>query len=1351
VVLKITDMASPASQNMFVFATVNFTISEYVEVVANDDALTVLANSGPVSFNVVDNDRCPRGCEVLTTSLPTGVEQISTTGAFTFTSGETLGAQTFTYTLRSTASPSVIDTASVALFVEGALPDSASTAPGEVVSIAVLANDPCGSCAVDSATGVLVGIAHVVNNEILYTPPEWFAGATSFTYVVRASNGSTSSALVTVNVIKAANDSFTVSSGVSTTLDPLANDLCVDCRITSASGGDIVDDGFGLVVAASSATSLTYVITDASGATSSATITLTVAEPPVATNDQVNTSAGTAVTVDVLANDKQTSSATDCAIGCSAEVLSDPANGSVSLRADGTLQYTPRGAFAGVDSFTYLVLNEFGLSDSGTVTVQVNPVAFEDLFTVGTGLNDVILPVTDNDLCGDCTLTVDSSSGLNSVTVDNGNLRISSPAVPGTATILYTVTTATGGLTASTTVRITVSDASPDAVTTSASTPVTLNVIANDALNTTAVSAVSDPGMGIGTTSFDGATVTFNPASNFGGLAEFTYTTGAGTSATVSVLVAPTTVSVTTRAGVSASGISLQPASCSDCEVTVVVGSDAGDLELSEDGTFTFAPAESFTGTDDALRYEIHHVPTGLRVTGAVEVTVDAPVAALVAGLELSMSIAANTPTVGETATVTYTMTNSGTATLSAVTLVDPLVTSAFTCNPAGYPIAELAPDAVVTCTATFSITQAQIDAGGVTSVASVSATSAVTGVDDPTTVGATSTLALVGTASLEFSKTAVVDITAAAPVDQLGVGDRIDFTFTVTNSGTTTVSDIRVSDPLLGLVGMPCPDLVALAPGASQVCTGQHTITQADLDVGGVTNSATVSALAQSGIPNPQVTDTVFVALVATPSVTISATGPASATVSAVGETLPITYTVTNNGPVALQGLSVLVSGGTITCFGSGTNSIAALTVGASQTCTAVHTIVQNDLNASQFTHSATVSGATLAGAQASASASVIVPLTIEPEPEPTPVTPVAPVARINSDRVSAPMGAVVSLRPLANDEGQNLRITSITAPNVGFAQLVGDTVTFTPPLFHVGPISLSYTASDGQNSGSAQITLTMTDTGALLLPEMFLDMNRNGRRDVGEPGIPQVQMSLTQTARAQLVVESDGSLRLASMRTAAVGSSFSLFASATGGCTTDSSGLCLPPSLPAGSYMLTIAFDPEIHGMDMTSAPGGAVGMTTGIVLSGLDEVRPAFGFGFAGPGTIAAAVAPEQWVEVVWAGSDDEFGTDDDLVILVRGDSNGELLVPGLPKGRYLIRPAGSGLTSTNGVSNGDVVMLEVSGTALVRIDLESENHSGRLPTVGSEIEAVSRLAVLLVSLGTLLALVEIGSRRRRVKVL
>ena len=69
-------------------------------------------------------------------------------------------------------------------------------------------------------------------------------------------------------------------------------------------------------------------------------------------------------------------------------------------------------------------------------------------------------------------------------------------------------------------------------------------------------------------------------------------------------------------------------------------------------------------------------------------------------------------------------------------------------------------------------------------------------------------------------------------------VGDVIDYSYLVTNTGTTTESGIvSVSDNLIPDVSCP-PG--SLAPGASETCTGSYTVTQADVDAGSVTNTAT-------------------------------------------------------------------------------------------------------------------------------------------------------------------------------------------------------------------------------------------------------------------------------------------------------------------------------------------------------------------------------------------------------------------------------------------------------------------------------------------------------------------------------
>ena len=74
---------------------------------------------------------------------------------------------------------------------------------------------------------------------------------------------------------------------------------------------------------------------------------------------------------------------------------------------------------------------------------------------------------------------------------------------------------------------------------------------------------------------------------------------------------------------------------------------------------------------------------------------------------------------VGDVIVYSFEITNSGGEALSAVTLDDPLVTS-ISC-PSGHPIASLAVGAVETCTASYAITQADVDAGVRDNTATVS------------------------------------------------------------------------------------------------------------------------------------------------------------------------------------------------------------------------------------------------------------------------------------------------------------------------------------------------------------------------------------------------------------------------------------------------------------------------------------------------------------------------------------------------------------------------------------------------------------------------------------------------------
>ena len=64
-------------------------------------------------------------------------------------------------------------------------------------------------------------------------------------------------------------------------------------------------------------------------------------------------------------------------------------------------------------------------------------------------------------------------------------------------------------------------------------------------------------------------------------------------------------------------------------------------------------------------------------------------------------------------------------------------------------------------------------------------------------------------------------------------VGDEIGYTFTATNTGNQTLTDVSIADPLPGLSDLVCTpgQPTTLDPGGVLECTATYAVTQADLD----------------------------------------------------------------------------------------------------------------------------------------------------------------------------------------------------------------------------------------------------------------------------------------------------------------------------------------------------------------------------------------------------------------------------------------------------------------------------------------------------------------------------------------
>jgi uncharacterized repeat protein (TIGR01451 family) len=150
-------------------------------------------------------------------------------------------------------------------------------------------------------------------------------------------------------------------------------------------------------------------------------------------------------------------------------------------------------------------------------------------------------------------------------------------------------------------------------------------------------------------------------------------------------------------------------------------------------------------------------------------------------------------------------------------------------------PATTLAPGATTTCTATYTVTQVDVDAGHVANTATASANppsgAAVTATDSTDTL-------------LAPAPKITLDKQAGTPSGNTA-GSTILYRFVVTNTGNVTLTAIGVDDPTAGAVS--CPTTV-LAPAATTTCTATYHLTQADVDAGHVANTATVSATRPPG-----------------------------------------------------------------------------------------------------------------------------------------------------------------------------------------------------------------------------------------------------------------------------------------------------------------------------------------------------------------------------------------------------------------------------------------------------------------------------------------------------------------------
>ena len=199
----------------------------------------------------------------------------------------------------------------------------------------------------------------------------------------------------------------------------------------------------------------------------------------------------------------------------------------------------------------------------------------------------------------------------------------------------------------------------------------------------------------------------------------------------------------------------------------------------------------------------------------------------------------------GETISYSFLVTNTGSVTLTNVTVNDPLLQNAGVALDQGPQT--LAPGGSFTFTATYTPTQAEIDAGSVRNTATPTGTPP----SGPPVEGPPDTVIVPPdqASGMTIDKTGTLnDLDGDGLLD---LGETISYSFLVTNTGSLTLTNVTVNDPLLQNAGVALDQgPQTLAPGGSFTFTATYTPTQAEIDAGSVRNTATPTGTPPSGPP---------------------------------------------------------------------------------------------------------------------------------------------------------------------------------------------------------------------------------------------------------------------------------------------------------------------------------------------------------------------------------------------------------------------------------------------------------------------------------------------------------------------
>ncbi len=389
-----------------------------------------------------------------------------------------------------------------------------------------------------------------------------------------------------------------------------------------------------------------------------------------------------------------------------------------------------------------------------------------------------------------------------------------------------------------------------------------------------------------------------------------------------------------------------------------------------------------------------------------------------------------------------------------------------------------------------------------------------------------------------------------------ISASDRLTYTITATNTGTTPLTNVVVTDPRITPGSKTC---ATLALNATCVLTGSLTVTAADAEAGEIVNVATADS-GETGSVQDSLSVAVFV-----PGLSIDKVNTGHEDLDGSGsitqsDRLTYTITATNTGTATLTNVVVTdtrITPATITC--------ASVAPGGTCVLTGSLTVTAADAQAGEVVNTATADSNETPPAEDTLSVPVVKPSGKTTLTKTAQVTTVKRGERVPYVILAQGVGfspaRIVDIMPpgFAYDEG------SARANGVQVTPAIdGRTLTFDGLTPDKGEIRLeltlvaTITAALGSNVNQAQLInpatggvvasararVTILEEAVFdcsdVIGKVFDDKNRNGYQDEGEPGLPGVRLA---TVRGLLVTTDPYgrfSIACADIPDAGIGSNF-------------------------------------------------------------------------------------------------------------------------------------------------------------------------------------------------------------------